>query len=83
MSKFDEIVPLKFGVHYRPAELVLLYEIPTTGKRRRRRIPLKNLSADSNVETVMNELLQEHSKYIGPSLVSPAQVHFLFACLAH
>ena len=58
-------VARKVGYAARPPQLVVDYAVASTGKVRRRCIPVLGLAADTNVERdVLPRIIEHHEKYL-------------------
>ncbi len=67
----NNIRPLKFGLKYHPPCIILEYQLGN--KKRRRMMPVRNLSADSDVHDVVEKLIEKHTQ-LDPGIVPTEQV---------
>lgn len=82
-----QIVPVNFGLKYKPPKLGLQYQIAnkeTTVKDASVILPtfvheisLQWVTADSDVELVFNEIINANQQFLNSKLVAPAQVRRL------
>ena len=63
----EEITIRKLGVKFSPAALVMTYQGSLDDSIHRRTIPVRNITKESNIETICNELTNspKHHKYVG------------------
>lgn len=70
-----EIVPVNFGIKYRPAKLGIQYHMPNDPNAHFvHEIPLDFIEAGSNIDEVGNTLFKEHSQYLNAKVVSQNQI---------
>ncbi len=62
----SSVVPLRLGVTFRPARLLLLYrDDESAGVTRRLRLPLRSLGRTSDCYAVAQELRRRHLRHLG------------------
>jgi hypothetical protein len=67
----SKIRPLKFGLKYSPPCIILEYQLGE--KKRRRVMPVRDLTPDSEVHDVVDRLIDAHSQ-LDPGIVPTEQV---------
>ena len=66
-----EVVPLNFGLKYRPPKLGIQYYISDKPQVTLvYEIPLNTVSKQSNVDVLAKELFEKHKLYLNPKVVS-------------
>lgn len=66
-----EVVPVNFGLKYRPPKLGVQYYVSNQPNAFFvHDIPLTFVSKDSNIESVTKELFEQHKFYLNPKVVS-------------
>ena len=73
-----EVVPINFGLKYKPPKLGVQYHIkdqPTSHFVHE--IPLSFVTKNSNVESVVKEIIEKNKFYLNPKIVSSGQVRRL------
>ena len=84
----NQIIPVNFGLKYRPPKLGLQYQIinkeatlSTTVKAVAptfvHEISLHWVTSESDIDFVFNEVLSQNKQFLSPKLVAPAQVRRL------
>jgi len=70
-----EIVPVNFGLKYRPPKLGVEYHMPNEpGAHFVHEINLEFIEASSDIESMAVRLAKEHQQYLNPKLVSQNQL---------
>ena len=66
-----EVVPLNFGLKYRPPKLGIQYYVADKPQVTLvYEIPLNQVSNQSNIEMLTKELFEKHKLYLNPKVVS-------------
>ena len=77
-------VARKVGFAARPPQLVVDYAVASTGKVRRRCIPVQGLAADTNIERdVLPDIAARHDKYLAripKAQVCAMAIMFVIVC---
>ena len=84
----NQIVPVNFGLKYRPPKLGLQYQIinneatlsttvKTVAPTFVHEISLHWVTSESDIDFVFNEVLSQNKQFLSPKLVAPAQVRRL------
>ena len=72
------IVPVNFGLKYSPPKIGLQYHIKDQPQPSFvHEINLAWVTADSDVDTVTNQVIEQNSGFLNPKIVSPGQVRRL------
>lgn len=84
----NQIIPVNFGLKYRPPKLGLQYQIinkeatlsttvKTVAPTFVHEISLHWVTSESDIDFVFNEVLSQNKQFLSPKLVAPAQVRRL------
>ena len=76
MTTFDEndYVPKRFGISCNPPQLVVEYNKPSKNKLYHHKIKIKNLSKDTNIRVIVEEIYQKHGPYLNNKKVSKVKI---------
>ena len=70
-----EVVPVNFGLKYKPPKLGVEYFVNDQPNMRFvHEIPLAFLNKTTNVDVLVKELFEKNKNYLNPKVVSPNQV---------
>ena len=70
-----EVVPVNFGLKYKPPKLGIQYYINSDPNVQLiHEIPLAFVQKQSNVETITNDLFEKHKQFLNPKVVSSNQI---------
>ena len=76
MSNFDEndYVPKRFGISYSPPQIVVEYNKPSKNKLYHHKIKLRNLSKDSKISEIVDDIYKKHGSYLNNKLVNKVKI---------
>lgn len=73
-----QIVPVNFGLKYRPPKLGLQYHFGGRASQTFvHEIPLGFVTAKSDIDQATNSLMEQHAQYLHPKIVNPSQIRRL------
>lgn len=77
MSNKDQpldYIPRRFGLSYGPPQIIVEYQRPSTGKLYHHKIKFNQLSAQSKISDLIDDIYRKHSSYLNHKRVSRAQI---------
>ena len=76
MSNFDEkdYSPRRFGISVSPPQIVVEYNKPSKNKLYHHKIKVKNLSKDTNIRVIVEEIYQKHGPYLNNKKVNKVKI---------
>lgn len=77
MSSKDQLldyIPRRFGLSYNPPQIVVEYQKPSTGKLYHHKIKFPQLTSQSKISELIDDIYRKHSSYLNHKRVSKAQI---------
>lgn len=77
MSNKDQpldYIPRRFGLSYNPPQIIVEYQRPSTGKLYHHKIKFNQLSAQSKISDLIDDIYRKHSSYLNHKRVNRAQI---------
>jgi len=76
MSNFDEkdYVPKRFGISCNPPQIVLEYNKPSKNKLYHHKIKIKNLSKDSKISDIVDDIYKKHGAYLNNKKINKVKI---------
>lgn len=72
ISQSTLIIPVNFGLKYRPPKIGLQYQVTPGGATLVHEIPLSSVTARSDPDQVASLLISQNMQFLSPKLVNPA-----------
>ena len=73
-KSLPDYVPKRFGLKFDPATIVIEYMVPSTGKLYHHKMRIRNLTASSNPEELLESLKRRHVMYLSTSKIQDDQI---------
>jgi hypothetical protein len=66
--------PKRFALKFKPAQIVIEYLVPSSGKLYHHKIRVRSIHKDSKMEELMKEIYEKHNSYLDVNKINPNQI---------